>query len=52
MPERIVPLPDTLPHMRGAWAACLHWAIGDPKVLAAFREATGVPRAHMRKEAI
>lgn len=27
--------------LRGAWIACLQWAIGEPKVIEAFRAETG-----------
>lgn len=28
-------------HTWQAWADCLHWAIGEPEILKAFREETG-----------
>jgi hypothetical protein len=32
---------DTPDYMLSAWIGCLHWALGDPKVLADFRAETG-----------
>jgi hypothetical protein len=32
---------DTPAYMAPAWAACMHWAIGKPEIVASFREETG-----------
>lgn len=32
---------DTPDHMALAWVSCMSWALGEPKVLAAYRDATG-----------
>lgn len=31
----------TDPLMQPAWLGCLHWAIGEPEIVAAFRAETG-----------
>jgi hypothetical protein len=35
--------PEDLPEYAwGAWYSCLHWAIGEPKILARFKADTGL----------
>lgn len=33
---------DTPEYMTGIWVACIHWAIGEPEIVAAFRQETGM----------
>jgi hypothetical protein len=36
-------MPKTTPdYMAPAWASCLYWAIGEPKIREAFSEQTGI----------
>lgn len=33
---------DTPEYMTPAWIGCIHWALGEPGILEAFREDTGI----------
>lgn len=39
---QIVPPPDVPKYAWPAWTGCLHWALGKPDVLAAFKAETGM----------
>lgn len=35
--------PDSTPeYMYDAWYSCVHWALGEPEIMAAFRQDTGI----------
>src|SRR6478609_2456928 len=38
----IEPPADTPDYMVDAWVSCLHWALGEEEIIAAFRRETGV----------
>lgn len=42
LPPPHLPMPaDTPEYMRPAWIGCLHWALGNDEIIAAFRAETG-----------
>lgn len=42
MENLLTPPKDMPEYMMDAWIGCLHWAIGEPKILAAFEKDTGL----------
>jgi len=44
MPDKppIGPPPDTPEYMYDAWVSCMHWALGEPEIVEAFRRDTGM----------
>jgi hypothetical protein len=39
----MIELPENTPaYMFDAWVSCLHWALGEDDVIAAFRQDTGI----------
>ena len=42
MTNLLTPPKDMPEFMMEAWLGCLHWAIGEPEILAAFKRDTGL----------